>query len=259
MSAFRAPHPRRVVLALALAAALAPAAHAQDSGELSQRLIALRGEVEALNSELELLREEQRTSLQGLAAQKAELENSLKRQQLAQQEAANKLAVIEAERGTVVAAGDALTPVMADAIEALRASIAAGLPFKTEERLAALEEIRTQLASGQLPPYRAANRLWAFYEDEFRITRETGLHQQTIRLGDEQVLAQVAKVGSVMLFFKAPDGRLGAARRAATGWTWAEAGDEADRQRIAALFDALGKQIRQGYFELPAVLAANGG
>lgn len=259
MPAPRATAPRRAVLVVALAGLLPLAAVAQEATELPQRLIALRGEVEALNGELELLREEQRTTLQGLAQQKAELENNLKRQELAQQEARNKLAALEAERGTVAAAGDALTPVMTAAIDALRASIAAGLPFKTAERLAALDEIRTQLASGQLPPYRAANRLWAFYEDEFRITRETGLHQQTIRLGDEQVLAEVAKVGSVMLLFRTEDGRMGAARRGAGGWTFAPTADEAEQARIAALFDSLGKQIRQGYFELPAALAVGGG
>ncbi|MCE3001488.1 MAG: DUF3450 domain-containing protein [Xanthomonadaceae bacterium] len=258
MPATRAIHSRRAALALALAALLPAVAPAQDATELPQRLIALRGEVESLNSELELLREEQRTTLLGLAQQKAELENNLKRQQLAQQEARDKVARLDAERVVVGAAGDALTPVMLSAIEALRAQVAAGLPFKTDERLAVLDEIRDGLTTGQLPPHRAANRLWAFHEDEFRVVRETGLHQQTIRLGDEQVLAQVAKVGAVMLLFKAPDGRLGAARRAASGWTWEESTDKADQQRIAALFDALDKQIRQGYFELPAALAASG-
>lgn len=259
MPVTRAIRSRRVALTLALAALLPAAAFAQDAAELSQRLVALRGEVESLNGELELLREEQRTSLQGLAQQKAELENNLKRQQLAQQEARNKLAAIEAERGAIAASGDTLTPVMAAAIDALRAQVASSLPFKTEERLAALEEIRSQLASGQVPPYRAANRLWAFYEDEFRITRETGLHTQTIRIGSEQVLADVAKVGSVMLLFRTEDGRMGAARRAASGWTFEVSSDEAEQQRIAALFDSLGKQIRQGFFELPAALAVGGG
>lgn len=258
MPAHRAPRPRPAVLFLALSVLLPQAVVAQEADQLSQRLIALRGEVEALNGELELLREEQRTSLQGLAQQKAELENNLKRQQLAQQEARDKVARLDAERDTVGAAGDALTPVMLSAIDGMRAQVAAGLPFKTDERVAVLDEIRDGLATGQLPPHRAANRLWAFHEDEFRVVRETGLHQQTIKLGDEQVLAQVAKVGSVMLMFKAPDGRLGAARRTASGWTWQESTDEADKQRIAALFDALGKQIRQGYFELPAALAASG-
>jgi hypothetical protein len=245
-----------VLLALSGGTAIAQ----DDATELSKRLITLRGEVEQLNSELELLREEQRTTLQGLAQQKAELENQLKRQEVAQQDARSKVAALEAEQTTALAAGDALSPALLTAIDALAAQIRAGLPFKTEERIAALEEIRTQLASGQLPPYRAANRLWAFYEDEFRITRETGLHKQTIRLGNEQLLAEVAKVGSLMLMFKTEDDRYGAAKRSASGWTFEVIEDEASRAQIAAFFDSLGKQIRQGYFELPsAALAARGG
>lgn len=259
MSASSAFRPRRFLFVLALAIAAVPPASADDTSELSQRLIALRGEVETLNGELELLREEQRTSLQGLAAQKAELESNLKRQQVAQQEARDKVARLEADRATAGAAGDALTPVLLSAIEGLRSYIANALPFKTAERLAALDEIASQLQSGQLPSYRAANRLWAFYEDEFRITRETGLHQQTIRIGNEQLLADVAKVGSVMLLFKTDDDRMGSARRGPGGWSFEVATDEAERARIGALFDSLGKQIRQGYFELPAALAVSGG
>lgn len=258
MPVIRALSPRRVPLLLALAAGFAPAVQAQDASELSRRLIALRGEVESLNAELELLREEQRTALQGLAQQKAALDNDLKRQQLAQQEARAKLDRIDTAQVEASAAGDALTPVLLAAIDALKSGVAAGLPFKTEERLAALEELRTKVGAAQLPPHRAANRLWAFVEDEFRITRETGLHQQTIRVGDEQLLADVAKVGSVMLLFRTDDGRVGAARRGNGGWTFEVAAAEADQQRIAALFDSLGKQIRQGYFELPAALAASG-
>jgi hypothetical protein len=52
---------------------------------------------------------------------------------------------------------------------------------------------------------------------------------------------------------------MGYARREPAGWRFAVATEAADQARIALLFDSLGKQIRQGYFELPAALAVGGG
>lgn len=250
---------RRLAASL-LAIALVPAAGAADeAADLAQSLIRLRGEVESLNNELELVREDQRTTLGALGQQRAELEAQLNRQEMATRELREKLAKQAEEAGSAGVAGDTLEPVLAEAIAGLRRYIQDGLPFKTDERLAALAEIETQIANGSLPTHRAANRLWAFYEDEFRITRETGMYKQTVTLGKEQVLADVAKVGSVMLFFKTQDGRLGLARREAAGWRFVPVSESADQERIAILFDALGKQIRQGYFELPAAFAAGGG
>lgn len=250
---------RRLAASL-LAMALAPAASAADeAADLAQSLITLRGEVESLNNELELVREEQRTTLGALGQQRAELEAQLNRQEMATRELRDKLARQADEAGSAGVAGDTLKPVLAQAIGGLRQYIQAGLPFKTDERLAALAEIETQIANGSLPPHRAANRVWAFYEDEFRITRETGLYKQTVALGKEQVLADVVKVGSMMLYFKTQDGRMGYAKREQGGWRFIQADDVADQERIAVLFDSLGKQIRQGYFELPAALAVSGG
>lgn len=260
MLSFPASAAARCLAASLLFLALAPAAGAADeAADLAQSLIRLRGEVESLNNELELVREEQRTTLGALGQQRAELEAQLNRQELATRELREKLARQAEEAGSAGVAGDTLKPVLAQAIVGLRQYIQGGLPFKTDERLAALAEIETQIGNGSLPAHRAANRLWAFYEDEFRITRETGMYKQTVTLGKEQVLADVAKVGSVMLFFRTQDGRMGLARREASGWRFVPVSDGADQERIAILFDALGKQIRQGYFELPAALAVGGG
>jgi hypothetical protein len=257
------PVKRHARLPLALAwmtlALFGPASAQDEATNLSQSLIKLRGEVESLNSELEMTREEQRVQLGALNQQKAELEAQLNRQQMATRELREKMAKQVEETATAGVAGETLKPVLLAAIEALRNYITFSLPFKTDERLAALDEIRLQIDNGSLPPHRAANRLWAFVEDEFRITRETGLYKQTVQFGSEKVLADVAKVGSVMLFFKTQDGRVGHARREAGGWRYALVEGEADKERIALLFDSLGKQIRQGYFELPAVLALGTG
>ena len=226
---------------------------------LSERLIALRGEVEQLNGELELLREEQRSVLAGLNAQRAELRASVDRQQLLARDAETKRDAALAEAASRGASGDALTPTLLSAIDQLGNQVRGGLPFKIEERLAALDEMRLQINNGSLPPARAANRLWAFYEDELRLTRETGLHNQTVSVGGERVLAEVVKVGSMALYFRTPDGRYGQAVRGGQGWQFVLA-ESADAQRqIAELFDAQRKQIKQGLFTLPQLAATGGG
>jgi hypothetical protein len=252
--------PRRGPLAVLFALLAAPLAIAADDvNELSRNLITLRGEVEALNSELELTREEQRSGLVGLNQQKAELEAQLNRQEQATREARERLAKHAEQTASAGVAGETLKPVLLAAIANLRAYLTGALPFKSDERLVALDEIKLQIENGSLLPHRAANRLWAFVEDEFRITRETGLYKQTVVIGNEKVLADVAKVGSVMLFYKAQDGRVGVAHRDAGAWRYRPIADAADRERVLALFDSLGKQIRQGYFELPPALDLRAG
>jgi hypothetical protein len=239
--------------ALVVACLAAGAAAAQQP--LAERLIALRGEVEQLNSELELLREEQRTTLAGLNAQQAELRASVDRQQLAAAEARRKLDEASAAAEAAGVSSDTLKPRLLEAIDALQRQIASGLPFKTEERLGALAQLRGEIDNGSLPAPRAVNRLWAFYEDEFRLTRDNSLHAQTIEVGGERLLADVAKVGSMALYFRSNDGRVGRAVVQGGRWSFVAEPDPAAQQQIRTLFDALGKQIRQGYFELPMAVA----
>jgi hypothetical protein len=242
--------------AFAFLLALALPAAAEDSGELAEHLIRLRGEVEQLNGELELLRQQQRTTLAGLAAQRAELAAQRDRQQLAARELRHQLEGARAAASAAGLAGDELRPVLEAALDRLQAHIQAGLPFKRAERQAAVAELQMLLANGALPPQRAVNRLWALYEDELRLTRDNSLHSQTIALDGQQVLAEVAKLGTVALYFRTADGRVGQALRGPRGWGFARFEDAQAIARVQAVFDALGKQIRQGWFELPLAGAA---
>ena len=224
-------------------------------GALAESLIKLRSEVEQLNTEVELTRQESRTQLAALSAQKAELEAQVARLELNARKLREDLAKRQEEAAAAGVAGESLLPVLLAATTGLRDYIVAGLPFKQAERLAELDDFRRQLEGGTLAPARAANRLWAFYEDEFRLTRENGIHAQTISLEGAEVLADVAKLGSMMLFFRTSDGRMGAARKTGAEWRFEVAADEAARKRNAAWFDSLTKQIRQGWFELPNTMA----
>lgn len=242
-----------LVAALALGSLVAAAtAFAQDDLDvLAEELVRLRGEVESLNAELNSAQEQHRARMNSLAAQKGDLEATRRREDLRIRQLEEDLADNRARAEQAGIAGEALVPVAEQAIAELRAHIETGFPFKIDDRLGALDEIANQLSTGALAPPRVINRLWSFYEDELRLTRENALYAQIIPLDGDRVLADVAKLGTVAMYFTTRDGRVGQAVRSGNDWQFVEIEERTDRQQVEALFDSLTKQIRAGYFELP--------
>lgn len=224
---------------------------ADEIDELAKRLITLRTEVEELNQELDLLKDEQRATMSSLAAQRTELAASQNRLDTQLQQLRQKLEENQSEAAEAGVDNDVLLPAIISAIDSMASYIETSLPFKKEERLADLNEIRVQLETNVIPPNRAANRLWALYEDEIRLTRENGIYSQTIELDGKRLLADVAKIGTVMMFYRTADQRYGQVKKSGATWTFESADDPDAIASIANLFDSLQKQIRQGYFELP--------
>lgn len=219
--------------------------------ELSERLIALRGEVEDLSAELLLAREEQKQRLSALATQKNDLQAKRKREQLNQEKLRQTL---ERNRQAALDAGadsELITPILLNAIHQLKKEMQTRLPFKLDERIAELDRFRNQVTSGALAPSRAANRLWAFYEDEIQLNRENGIYRQTITLNDERLLVEVARLGMALLYFRTEDERYGYAKRTDNEWKYHLIEDGAGIKQVAYLFDSLEKQIRTGFFQLP--------
>lgn len=240
------------VILLGLGLALTPQLPAQDSlDNLAEELVRLRGEVETLNSQLNSLTEQHRAEMNALAAQKGDLEATARREDLRIRQLEQDLADNRERANEAGLAGEALIPVAEQVIADLELSIQTGLPFKTEERLDALNEIRSQLETGAQAPPRVINRLWSFYEDELRLTRENGLHTQIIPLGGQRVLSDVVKLGTIAMYFQTRDGRSGQVVRQGDSWRFQELESAADIGQIATLFDSMQKQIRSGYFELP--------
>lgn len=220
--------------------------------ELAERLATLRGEVEELSEQIEAQKADTRGRLRSIASQKMDLEMQVQREELRvrQLRKAREEQLEEVEAGEEARAQ--LEPTIRASIDRVRASVERGLPFKVEERLAELDELERRLDEKVLPPERAGARLWQFVEDELRLTRESGLYRQTIKVGSEEMLADVARLGMVALYFKTNDGRVGHVRRAGAGeWEYVELTEEGQVEQIMALFDAFKKNIRVGYFELP--------
>ena len=234
---------------------LATGAYAQQSPDtLAERLVTLRGQVDTLQSELDLSREEHKNRMVYLTAQLAELEASRDREALRVTKLQEDLAEMreEIERGGLDS--NALHPFVLDQIDVLRDQISRGLPFKIGDRLAELDELATQLQNGVMTSQRGINRLWAFVEDEIRISKENAIYSQSITIDGRNMLVDVAKLGSVMMFFRTRDLDYGRAVYGPQGWRFEMLKSNADKEQVAILFDSLRKQIRQGYFELPVVL-----
>ena len=234
---------------------LATVANAQESPDtLAERLVLLRGQVDELQSELNISREEHKNRMVYLTAQLTELEASRDREALRVSQLQKSLDEMREEIAAGGVNSDALLPFAMDQITSLRTQISEGFPFKTSERLAELEELETQLSNGVLTAQRGINRLWAFIEDEIRISRENAIYSQSVIIDGRNVLVDVAKLGSAMMFFRTRDLEYGRAVYTPKGWRFELLESNTDQEQVARLFDSLRKQIRQGYFELPASL-----
>ena len=253
--------PRTVACVVALIMSLSSqvAFSQEELAPLADRLIEMRGEVDSLQSELNVQREEHKNRMAYLTAQLADLEASRDREALRVQQLEADLEELRTEVASAGDTSETLTPMVLRHIEAMRQQVAGGFPFKVRERQAALDDISNQLDSGVINAQRAVNRLWAFVEDEIRITRENAIYTQSIQLNGESVLVDIAKLGSVMMYFRTRDNQYGRAVPSNSGWTFEYIDGSENQKQVAMLFDSLRKQIRQGYFQLPNAMPAQGG
>ena len=231
---------------------LAPNTQASNIENLAKSLAKIRGEVETLQAQLDIDKEKHSSRMAALNSQLADLSVEERRQKLSiekLQQSIEKLGVVtkQAEQS-----GENIKPMLLKALTEYKYHTETGFPFKVDDRVKAINDLESNLVNQQIDANKAVNQAWSLIEDEFRLSKENGLYQQTISLNGEKVLVDIAKLGTVFLFFQTKDNQSGMAKKSPSGgWKFEIASDTADRERIRNLFDSLKKQIRQGYFELP--------
>ncbi len=219
---------------------------------LAKSLAKIRGEVEELQTQLDVQKENHSSKIVSLSSQLADLSVEERRQKMSIEKLEHSIEKTTADSKQAEQSGALLKPVLFDILADFKQQILTGFPFKTDDRIKSIEALETELKNELIDSNRAVNQAWALIEDEIRLSRENGIYQQTITLDGEKVLVDIAKLGSVFLFFQTRDNRAGMARRTDNNeWRFETTNTTGDVERIAKLFDALKKQIRQGYFELP--------
>lgn len=223
---------------------------------LAKSLAKIRGEVETLQSQLDIEKEKHSSKMSALNSQLADLSVEERRQKLSVEKLQQSIDKLGVTTQQAEQSGEHLKPVLLSALAEYKRHIQGGFPFKVDDRIKAINDLENNLVNQQIDPSKAVNQTWSLIEDEVRLSKENGIYQQTILLNGEKVLVDIAKIGTVFMFFQTKDNQGGMAKRSKEGgWTFEAVSDSADRERIRNLFDSLKKQIRQGYFELPNPLS----
>lgn len=230
----------------------APVATGSSLDNLAKALAKIRGEVETLQTELDTEKEKHGSRMSALTSQLADLSVEERRQKLSIEKLQHSLEKMTAATAQAEHSGENLKPVLLEILASYRQYVLTGLPFKIEERVNAVETLENNIVHQLIDPNKAVNQAWALIEDEIRLSKENGVYQQTILLEGEKVLADIAKLGTVFLYFQTRDNRVGMASKFKdNSWNFETTTSTTDIEHITKLFDSLKKQIRQGYFELP--------
>jgi len=231
---------------------------AANNEEMIKSIMKLRGDVEGLYSQIDENKDNYKSQMKSYAMQVADNEAQINRKETALKVANAESKKIEEQIAKKGASINDLKPMLTVAIDNLEKIVKSGIPFKIEERVADLEKIKTDLKSGNITQEKALSLVWASYDDTLRMTKEIGMFKQQIQIGEDQKLAKVAKIGTAMMFFITPDDQVGYVKNNGTDYTYVVASDDVSKKQIHTLFDALQKQIRTGYFNLPNALIIAG-
>ncbi len=229
-----------------------PIGTASDLENLAQSLAKIRGEVEALQEQLDIEKEKHGSQISALSSQLADLSVEERRQNVSIEKLQHSIEKITENSQKAELSGKKLKPILLKTLAIYKRHVQKGFPFKVADRVKAISDLENNIANDLVDPNRAVNQLWSLFEDEIRLSKENGIYQQTITLDEEKILVEIAKLGTVFLYFQTKDNRTGMAKKIpGSGWKFVTVDSAKDNERIAKLFDSLKKQIRQGYFELP--------
>lgn len=239
------------------AAAQEPAQQDAEFENLGKELVKKRSRVDALSSEVELSKADVQNRVRALGLQKADLERQIKALKLELSELDGRVKKNEDEIARKEEPRARLKPLVLRQIALARQASSKGLPFKTRERMDDFDRLRDQVERDQIKPDEGLTRLWSAIEDELRLARENGIYRHPVEVDGQSVLADVARIGMILLYFKTADNRVGMAVPSDDGkWSFTVVTDKDGQKRILYLFECLTKRIRHGYFELPNPYAA---
>ncbi len=241
---------------IALSMLIAGTSLMANSDNMAESLMKLRAEVEQLDSSIADEKDTFKGSMKSLRMQKNDLEAMIAREELRIKQLSVEMAKVKDEVKEAGKNSVGLKPLVLEALTMLENDIRTQIPFKTADRIADVQRIQKQVENDEITAQKGLALTWNSYGDAIRMTKENGLFKQTITLNGEDRLAEVARIGTMMMYFKTPNDEMGYVVKEGENWNYKEVIAKEQRDQIASIFDAFKKQIRTGYFTLPNALVA---
>ena len=249
---------KRVVLSSVVCMALGTSSLHADNENIVNSIMKLRADVESLYTKIDDNKDVYQAEMKSNAMQAADSEAQINRQETALKLAESEMEKVQKKIAETSNKNESIKPMLLGAIDSLRTIIKEGIPFKTTERLADLKTLQMNLIDDTITEEKALLLIWASYDDTIRLTKEIGRFKQEITVDGEVVLANIAKLGSVMMFFSTPSNKVGYVVKENGGYSYKVVTKKEDVAKIVNIFDSLKKQIRTGFFSLPNALILSG-
>ncbi len=222
--------------------------------EWAKELESLRSRIDDVDGRLRAEQSSGSAEIATLVRRLGELRAQADRESVRYRAAADSVKELEQRLSERENRGDVFVPVVENAIAALRAGIRNGLPYRVKDRLAALDEIASDMNSGRTGPEESASKLWRLVDDELRLTEEVMLTNipVEIRKGEGRRMVRVVRLGMTALYTELGKGRYGRFVRGNEGvWIHERLNRGEAAEGVEKLFSALENNMLEGAYNLP--------
>lgn len=223
--------------------------------EMGVKLIELRAAVEEKGMELQEAQKQSQAQLEPLIQRKTEVEAQLRKESLRALQLQEKAKVLGATIAKTQPNVSSEYQLLAQWLDNLEMSIQNSLPFRREERITQLKQIRQRIQQKQDSPLGIASELWSATERELKLTSDNEYQIGSIQLDGQTYEAEIIKLGMILMLFKTSQGQLGYAQLDKDGWQLVTTQDAEMKSAVERSINKFKDRHTSGWFEVPGIKA----
>jgi len=215
--------------------------------EMALELSSLRQKIASLETDIKSKKMSLDSEIKMLSMERAEVEaqkrNILKNNQVIKKEiGALQKQMPEAQFKDV--------SLVLESLEALEKRVKNSLPFKKQERLKSISDLKSKLEDSGLNSQTLSSWIRIIQEED-AMSSDISLVKKTISLGSQKLYSDVLKLGMSLMYFKTGDGRFGAYVYKNGDWQPELIVRKEQVQSLRSVFAAVKKNMSQAHVKLP--------